>query len=84
MSAEAGYYSVKAVDELYFLGVRPPHPAGEDPPRPGVPWPLLKELSVRVRMRRKVWAERRHKRYALRMGSGIFKRQPACAFPHQV
>ena len=34
VSADAGYYSAKAVDELYALGVRE-FWAGADPPRPG-------------------------------------------------
>ena len=35
VSADAGYYSAKAVDELYALGVDPVRRAGADPPRPG-------------------------------------------------
>ena len=35
VSADAGYYSAKAVDELYALGVDPFRRAGADPPRPG-------------------------------------------------
>ena len=35
VSADAGYYSAKAVDELYALGVDPFCRAGADPPRPG-------------------------------------------------
>ena len=35
VSADAGYYSAKAVDELYALGVGPVRRAGADPPRPG-------------------------------------------------
>ena len=35
VSADAGYYSAKAVDELYALGVDPFVRAGADPPRPG-------------------------------------------------
>ena len=36
VSADAGYYSAKAVDGLYDLGVDPFVAPGEDPPRPGV------------------------------------------------
>ena len=35
VSADAGYYSAKAVAELYALGVDPFVAAGADPPRPG-------------------------------------------------
>ena len=35
VSADAGYYSAKAVDELYALGGGPVRRAGSDPPRPG-------------------------------------------------
>ena len=35
VSADAGYYSAKAVGELYALGVDPVRRAGADPPRPG-------------------------------------------------
>ena len=35
VSADAGYYSAKAVDELYALGVDPFVAPGADPPRPG-------------------------------------------------
>ncbi len=71
VSADAGYYSAKAVDELYGLGVDPfvapektrhgcvPPPA----PRGRIP----KGLSVRDRMRRKLRTRRGRERYALRM-----------------
>ena len=71
VSADAGYYSAKAVDELYGLGVDPfiapertrhgwvPPPA----PRGRIP----KGLSVRDRMRRKLRTKRGRQRYALRM-----------------
>ena len=71
VSADAGYYSAKAVDELYDLGVDPlvapektrhgwvPPPA----PRGRIP----KGLSVRDRMRRKLRTKRGRERYALRM-----------------
>ena len=156
VSADAGYYSAKAVEELYALGADPfiapektrhgrvlePAPLGRIP----------KGLSARDRMRRKLRTKRGREHYALRMepvepvfgqikqsrgfrqfllrglakvnrewllicaghnllklfrfgagmsgkvrgkgatgnnretcramGSGIFKRQPACAYPH--
>ena len=71
VSADAGYYSAKAVDELYNLGVDPfvtpektrhgwvPPPA----PRGRIP----KGLSVRDRMRRKLRTKHGRERYALRM-----------------
>ena len=71
VSADAGYYSAKAVDELYDLGVDPfvtpektrhgwvPPPA----PRGRIP----QGLSVRDRMRRKLRTKHRRERYALRM-----------------
>ena len=71
VSADAGYYSAKAVDELYALGVDPivapeqtrhgrvvpPAPRGRTP----------RHLSPRDRMRRKLQTRRGRKRYALRM-----------------
>ena len=71
VSADAGYYSAKAVDGLYDLGADPfvapertrhgwvPPPA----PRGRIP----KGLSVRDRMRRKLRTKRGRERYALRM-----------------
>ena len=71
VSADAGYYSAKAVEELYALGVDPfiapektrhgtrPEPA----PRGRIP----NGLSVRDRMRRKLRTKRGRQRYALRM-----------------
>ena len=71
VSADAGYYSAKAVGQLYGLGVDPfvalektrhgwvPAPA----PRGRVP----KGLSARDRMCRKLRTERGRERYALRM-----------------
>ena len=71
VSADAGYYSAKAVDGLYGLGVDPfvapektrhgtrPEPA----PRGRIP----KGLSARDRMRRKLRTKRGRERYALRM-----------------
>ncbi len=71
VSADAGYYSAKAVEELYALGidpfiapdqtrhgrVLPPAPQGRIP----------KHLSARDRMRRKLRTKRGRQRYALRM-----------------
>ena len=71
VSADAGYYSAKAVDGLYDLGVDPliapektrhgtrPEPA----PRGRIP----KVLSPRDRMRRKLRTKQGRERYALRM-----------------
>ena len=71
VSADAGYYSAKAVGELYALGVDafvapeqtrhgrvvPPAPRGRIP----------SHLSPRDRMRRKLQTRRGRQRYALRM-----------------
>ena len=71
VSADAGYYSAKAVDELYDLGVdpfvapektchgwvSPPAPRGRIP----------RGLSPRDRMRRKLQTKRGRQRYAQRM-----------------
>ena len=62
VSADAGYYSAKAVDGLYDLGVDPfvaPEKTRhgrvlEPAPRGRIP----KGLSVRDRMRRKLWTKR--------------------------
>ena len=71
VSADAGYYSTKVVEELCILGVDPfiapektrhgwvPPPA----PRGRIP----KGLSPRDRMRRKLQTKRGRQRYALRM-----------------
>ena len=71
VSADAGYYSAKAVEELQALGVDPyiapektrhgtrPEPA----PRGRIP----RGLSARDRMRRKLRTKRGRQRYALRM-----------------
>ena len=71
VSADAGYYSAKAVDELYALGVDPfvaPEQTRHGrvvPPAPRGRIPSL--LSPRDRMRRKLQTRRGRKRYALRM-----------------
>ena len=71
VSADAGYYSAKAVDELYALGVDP-FVAPEQtrhrrvvPPAPRGRIPS--NLSPRDRMRRKLQTKRGRQRYALRM-----------------
>ena len=71
VSADAGYYSAKAVEELYALGVDP-FVAPEKTRHGWVP-PLAprgripKGLSARDRMRRKLRTKRGRERYALRM-----------------
>ena len=71
VSADAGYYSAKAVDDLQALGVDP-YVAPEQtrhgrvvPPAPRGRIP--RDLSPRDRMRRKLRTKRGRKRYALRM-----------------
>ena len=71
VSADAGYYSAKAVDELQALGVDP-YVAPEQtrhgrvvPPAPRGRIP--RHLSPRDRMRRKLRTKRGRQRYALRM-----------------
>ena len=71
VSADAGYYSAKAVEELYSMGVDPfiaPEKTRhgrvlEPAPRGRMP----EGLSVRNRMRRKLRTKRGRDRYALRM-----------------
>ena len=71
VSADAGYYSAKAVDELYALGVDPfvaPEQTRHGrvvPPAPRGRIPI--HLSPRDRMRRKLQTRRGRQRYALRM-----------------
>ena len=71
VSADAGYYSAKAVDELYALGVDPfvaPEQTRHGrvvPPAPRGRIPS--HLSPRDRMRRKLQTKRGRQRYALRM-----------------
>ena len=71
VSADAGYYSAKAVEELSTLGVDP-YVAPEQtrhsrvlPPAPRGRIP--RQLSPRDRMRRKLQTKRGRQRYALRM-----------------
>ena len=64
VSADAGYYSAKAVDDLCALWTRS-WPEPEPAPRGRIP----KGLSARDRMRRKLRTKRGRKRYALRMGT---------------
>ena len=71
VSADAGYYSAKTVDELYGLGVDP-FVAPEKTRHGWVPPPaprgrIPKSLSPRYRMRRKLQTKRGRQRYALRM-----------------
>ena len=73
VSADAGYYSAQAVDELSALGVDPfvaPEKTrhGHKPP-PAPRGRIPKELSPRDRMRRKLQTKRGRQRYALRMGT---------------
>ena len=71
LSADAGYYSAKAVEELCALGVDPliaPEKTRhgrvlEPAPRGRIP----QGLSIRDRMRRKLRTKRGRERYALRM-----------------
>ena len=73
VSADAGYYSAKAVDDLQALGVDPfvaPEQTRHGrvvPPAPRGRIP--KQLSPRDRMRRKLQTKRGRKRYALRMAT---------------
>ena len=71
VSADAGYYSVKAVEELYALGANPfiapektRHGRVLEPAHRGR---IPKGLSVRDRMRRKLRTKRGRERCALRM-----------------
>ena len=71
VSADAGYYSAKEVDELCALGVDP-FVAPEKTRHGWVPPPaprgrIPKGLSARDRMRRKLRTKRGRERYALRM-----------------
>ena len=71
VSADAGYYSAKAVDELYALGVDP-FVAPEQTRHGRVVPPATRgripsHLSPRDRMRRKLQTRRGRQRYALRM-----------------
>ena len=71
VSADAGYYSAKAVDELYALGVDPfiapeqTHYGRVVPPAPRGRIPS--QLSPRDRMRRKLQTRQGRQCYALRM-----------------
>ena len=71
VSADAGYYSAKEVEELYALGMDP-FVAPEKTRHGWVPPPaprgrIPKGLSARDRMRRKLRTKRGRQRYALRM-----------------
>ena len=73
VSADAGYYSAAAVDELHVLGVDPY--IAPDKTRHGTVVPPAPRgripggLSARGRMRRKLQTRRGRQRYALRMGT---------------
>ena len=71
VSADAGYYSAKAVDELYALGVDPfvaPEQTRHGRVVPPAPRDRIPgHLSPRDRMRRKLQTKRGRQRYALRM-----------------
>ena len=71
VSADAGYYSAKAVDDLQALGVDPfiaPEQTRHGRVPPQVPRGRIpKYLSPRDRMRRKLQTKRGRQRYALRM-----------------
>ena len=71
VSADAGYYSAKAIDDLHALGVDPfvaPEKTrhGHQPP-PAPRGRIPKGLPPRDRMRRKLQTKRGRQRYALRM-----------------
>ena len=73
VSADAGYYSAKVIDDLHALGVDPfvaPEQTrhGRQPP-PAPRGRIPKHLSVRDRMRRKLQTRRGRQRYALRMAT---------------
>ena len=73
VSADAGYYSAAAVDELHVPGVDPyiaPYKTrhGTVPP-PAPRGRIPGGLSARGRMRRKLQTRRGRQRYALRMGT---------------
>ena len=70
ISADAGYYSARAVDELYALGVDP-YVAPDKTRHGNVPPPAPRgriptSLSARDRMRRKLRTKRGRQRYGLR------------------
>ena len=73
-SADAGYYSAQAVEELYALGVDPFIPP--DKTRHGAVLPpaprgrIPSQLSPGNRMRRKLRTQRGKQRYALQDGDG--------------
>ena len=71
VSADAGYYSAQAVDELYALGVDPfvaPEQTRHGRVAPPAPRGRIpSQLSPRDRMRRKLQTKRGRQRYALRM-----------------
>ena len=71
VSADAGYYSARAVADLHALGAHPSIPPeqtrhGRVPP-PAPKGRIPKDLPARDRMRRKLQTKRGRQRYALRM-----------------
>ena len=70
LSADAGYYSAKAVDELYALGVdsfiAPDKTRHGNVPPPAPRGRIPASLSARDRMRRKLRTKRGRERYGLR------------------
>ena len=73
VSADAGYYSARVVDELYALGVDPfiaPEKTRHGRVLPPAPrGRILKQLSPRDRMRRKLLTKKGRQSYALRMAT---------------
>ena len=71
VSADAGYYSARAVEELYALGVDPfiaPEKTRHGRVVPPAPRGRIPQgMSARERMRRKLRTKRGRERYALRM-----------------
>ena len=70
VSADAGYYSAKAVDELYALGVdsfvAPDKTRHGNVPPPAPRGRIPASLSARDRMRRKLRTKRGRQRYSIR------------------
>ena len=73
VSADAGYYSAKAVEELYAPGadpfIAPERTRHGNVPPPAPRSRIPQGLSARDRMRRKLQTRRGRERYALRMGT---------------
>ncbi len=73
LSADAGYYSAEAVENIHALGVEPfiaPEKTRHGRITPPAPRGRIpRDLSARDRMRRKLRTKRGRERYALRMGT---------------